>query len=137
MKDPELKEQFVELRATGVSFASIAERLDVSKTTLIAWSKEMQAEVANLQQVHLEALREKHRVGAEHRMQMFSKQLGAIEAELDKRSLEGVPTEKLVNMAIKLGTEMNQFIAPITFQKRVGGLELDPDQMCSIYEWQA
>lgn len=137
MKNPELKEQFVELRATGMSFASIAERLDVSKTTLIAWSKELRGEISNLRQIHLEALREKHRVGAEHRMELFAKQLSAIEAELNKRSLEDVPTEKLVNMAIKLGSEMNQFAAPITFQRRVSGFQLDADSLCSVSTWEA
>jgi IS30 family transposase len=35
VKDPALKDQFIELRAQGVSFAVIAERLGVAKSTLI------------------------------------------------------------------------------------------------------
>lgn len=137
MVDPQLKEQFVELRATGKSFASIAEQLGVSKTTLISWSKECQADIANLKQIHMEALRETYRMGVEHRMELFSKQLGGIEAELDKRSLEDIPTERLLNMAVKLGKELNVFVTPVTFQHRSDPFELDSDALATVTEWQA
>ncbi len=59
MIDPSVKEQFVELRAQGMSFASISGKLNVSKATLIGWSKEVKEDIGNMRQIHLEGLREK------------------------------------------------------------------------------
>ena len=42
MKAQETVQQFIELRAKGVSFARIAEQLGVAKSTLILWSREQQ-----------------------------------------------------------------------------------------------
>jgi transposase-like protein len=87
MKDPALKDQFVELRAQGMSFAAIAERLDVAKSTLITWSKEAENDIGNLRQIYAEAMREKYRMGTERRVEIFSKQLDSVEGELAKRDM--------------------------------------------------
>ncbi len=134
MVDQSVKDEFVELRATGMSFASISKQIGVSKTTLIAWSKECQMDIANLKQIHIESLQEKYRMGVEHRMELFSKQLGSIEAELSKRSFEDIPTEKLLNMAMKLGNELNAIVTPITFQKCSDSFELNLE---TVTRWQA
>jgi len=55
MKKAKDKEQFIELRAEGRSYADIAVALHVSKPTLIAWSKELQNEVANARTLRLDA----------------------------------------------------------------------------------
>ncbi len=65
MTELAVKEQFVELRGSGLNFASIAEKLNISKTTLIQWSKIYQADICNLKQVHAEALRERFRLTSE------------------------------------------------------------------------
>ncbi|KKW32146.1 MAG: hypothetical protein UY77_C0034G0021 [Candidatus Uhrbacteria bacterium GW2011_GWA2_53_10] len=129
-----VKDQFVELRAQGISFAVIAERLGVSKTTLIGWSKDMREDIVNLRQIHFEALREKHRLGAERRMELFAKQLDTVEAELGKRDLTTVSTDRLFDVLVKLGRELDLVTPPMTFQRRVNGLELD---LSSTHEWQA
>lgn len=125
MHDNEIRDQFVELRAQGKSFAAIAEELNVSKPTLIAWSEDLEFEIANLRQIHVEGLREKHRMGAERRVELFGKQLDAIEGELGKRDLTAVPTERLFDLLVKLGKELNVTDAPLRFGKKVGGLHVD------------
>ena len=42
MKEQEIVQQFIELRAQGLSFGKIAARLGVAKSTLINWSCEYQ-----------------------------------------------------------------------------------------------
>jgi transposase len=137
VKDPKKKEQFIELRSQGVSFASIAKKLDVSKSTLIAWSKNMQEDIANMKEIHREALREKYRMGEERRMKLFAKRLEAVEGELEKRDLTKVSTERLYDLLMKLGRELNVVDAPVTFKKRSGSFEIDPDAMCTVSQWQA
>ena len=62
-----------------MSFGLIAGKLNVSKATLIGWSKDVKEDIGNLRQIHLEGLREKYRMGAERRMELFAKQLDAAE----------------------------------------------------------
>lgn len=134
MLDNETRDHFVELRAQGKSFAAIAEELNVSKPTLIAWSEDLEVEIANLRQIHVEGLREKHRMGAERRVELFGKQLDAIEGELGKRDLTAVPTERLFDLLVKLGKELNATDAPLRFSKKVGGLHVD---LSSTITWEA
>ncbi|KKW29917.1 MAG: hypothetical protein UY72_C0029G0010 [Candidatus Uhrbacteria bacterium GW2011_GWD2_52_7] len=137
MKDPATKDQFVELRAQGVSFAVIAERLGVAKSTLIAWSKEAENEIGNLRQIYAEALREKYRMGAERRVELFAKQLDAVEGELAKRDMTIVPTERLFDMLLKLGREIGAQNTPLQFkQKQLGG-GFEFADLAPTAQWQA
>lgn len=108
MKDSQTKERFVELRAQGKSFAAIAEELDVSKPTLIDWSHDMQLEIANLQAMNDEALRERYRLTKKHRLQRLAMQLEVIEHEIAKRDLSDLPTDKLYNILLKLAGELRE-----------------------------
>ena len=49
----DLKERFIELRAAGLSYADAAEQLNVSKPTLIAWSKELSCQIANARNIRI------------------------------------------------------------------------------------
>ena len=115
MTELAVKEQFVELRGSGLSFASIAEKLNVSKTTLIQWSKIYQADIRNLRQVYAEALRERFRLTSERRASIFAKQLDTIEAELAKRDYATLSTEKLFDMSLRLHSELGATEAPLHF----------------------
>jgi len=137
VKDPALKDQFIELRAQGMSFAAIAERLGVAKSTLITWSKEAENDIGNLRQIYAEAMREKYRMGAERRVELFAKQLDTVEGELAKRDMATVPTERLFDMLLKLARELGAQNTPMTFkQKRLGeGFEFA--DLVPTAEWQA
>jgi transcriptional regulator with XRE-family HTH domain len=113
MKDNETKDRFVELRAQGKSFATIAEELNVSKPTLIEWSKDLQVEIANLRAVNVEALHERYRLTKERQLQALSHQLETVEAEIEKRGLTDVPTDKLFNILFKLSDELQEEDKPM------------------------
>ena len=120
-----------------MSFALIAERIGVAKSTLITWSEEMMYEIANLRQIYAEALREKYRMGAERRVELFAKQLDAVEGELAKRDMAAVPTERLFDMLLKLGREIGVDV-PMSFkQKKVGNIDFDFADLAPTVEWQA
>lgn len=137
MKDPALKDQFIELRAQGVSFAVIAERLGVAKSTLITWSKEAENDIGNLRQIYAEAMREKYRMGAERRVELFAKQLDAVEGELAKRDMTTVPTERLFDMLLKLGREIGAQNPAITFKQKKLGEGFEFADLVPTAEWQA
>lgn len=135
MIDTAVKEQFIELRAQGVSFAAIAERLDVAKSTLISWSKDNKYEIGNLRQIHAEALREKYRMSAERRLALFAKQLDAVEGELAKRDMATIPTERLFDIMVKLTRELNLTDTPLAFTERP--TEFILEDITPLAKWEA
>ena len=98
----ELKSQFVELRAKGWSYVKIARRLKVSKNTLTSWGAELEGEIASLKAMEMEALHEKYFMNKESRIRLLGEQLKEIKAELKRRGLDDVSTDKLLEMELKL-----------------------------------
>src|SRR5437660_4223812 len=102
MKDHETQQRFVELRSQGWSFNRIAAELNVSKSTLINWSRKFRFELQNLRAVELEALREKLIDTTEKRAQELANQLRMVEFELQMRDLSKVSTTRLYSIAHSL-----------------------------------
>jgi len=98
----ELKSQFIELRAKGWSYLKISKRLKVSKNTLANWGAEMEGQIANLKAMEMESLHERYFMTKEARIHLLGEQLKEIKAELKKRGLEQVSTDKLLEMELKL-----------------------------------
>lgn len=103
----EVKQQFVELRAKGNSYDRIASKLNVSKSTLIEWSRLLSTEIGNLRSVETDALLDKHKIAKMHQMDMYGSQLSRVREELEKRDLSDVSTDKLLNMELKLLDAIN------------------------------
>lgn len=131
MQDLKVKEQFLELRAQGLSFARIAEQLGVSKPTLIEWSKKMDYQIQNLRAIHLESLLERYKLQKEHRIAIFGKTLAMITAELEKRDFSQLSTESLLNIVIKLSREAKTEEQPLILNDRPEDLNLRP----SLEQW--
>ena len=110
-----LKERFIELRAEGLSYAAIADKLKVSKPTLIAWGKELQKEVKNAQTLAMDALFRRYAVGKAKRIEVFGKRLETILTELDKRKLADVKTDALLMLALRYGEMLKAEDAPLAF----------------------
>ena len=97
----EVKAQFIELRAKGWSYLKISRRLKVSKNTLASWGAELDGDIASLKAIEMEALHEKYFMTKEARIHLLGEQLKEIKAELKRRGLEDVSTEKLLEMELK------------------------------------
>jgi transposase len=113
----EQKRKFLELRAKGNSYDKIARELQVSKQTLINWSKELATDLANLKAIEMEALREEYLMTAQARIELFGKQLKAIMEELEKRDLSEVPTSKLIDMLMKYYKLLQEESRAVTFRE--------------------
>ena len=113
MNKLELKERFIELRATGRSYADCAAELNVSKPTLISWAKDLGKEIHNARAIRLDELFEKFAVSKTKRVEAFGKRLEAILGELDGRDLGNVKTEALLSMALKYGERMAAEAEPL------------------------
>lgn len=115
-----LKERFVELRAEGWSYADIADKLKVSKPTLISWGKELRKEIQNAQTLAMDALFRRYAVGKAKRIEVFGKRLEAILTELDKRKLSDVKTDALLMLALRYGEMLKAEDAPLSILGKEG-----------------
>ena len=59
MHDEKIVQRFIELRASGWTYDRLMTELNVTKPTLIAWSRKHQFQIQNLKTIELEALGEK------------------------------------------------------------------------------
>lgn len=98
----ELQSQFIELRAKGWSLVRISKKLKVSKSTLANWSQELEAEIASLKAMELEALYERYFLVKEERIKLLGEQLKDIQEELKTRKLDQVSTDKLLELQLKV-----------------------------------
>jgi len=113
MKTTDIKEQFINLRAKGLSYSKISDELNVSRKTLIEWNNGLKEEVANRKALELEALFEKYLLLKEHRVGLFGSLLGKISEELAKRDFSDVGTVQLMDMLIKYNTQLkDELIEP-------------------------
>ena len=102
----EQKNMFIHLRAKGNSFAKIAKELKVSKGTLSNWSQELEDLIAEAKAMELEALQEEFFLLKEGRIQLLGEQLKVIQAEIGKRDLSKVKTDKLMELQLRYFGEL-------------------------------
>jgi len=120
----ELKERFIELRATGRSFVSIAQELRISKPTLISWSKGLSLEIQNARRLRLDELSQCFVVAKERRIEAFGKRLDTILTELERRDLAEIETERLLTLALKYGEWLRTEYEPLTLAEKGEGPNL-------------
>ena len=129
MKPHHMKERFVELRAEGFSYDSIAKRLKVSKQTLVNWSKELELDIANLKAMRLETLQEKYYMTKERRIELFGNRLEAIRKELEKRDLADVPTGRLFDLLMRCSDVLEGERTDLEFRQERGIADIDLRQI--------
>ena len=104
----EKRQNFVQLRAKGYSYAKIAKQLKVSKGTLANWNAELQEDIATLRAIELESLQEQFYLLKKGRIELLGKQLQKVIGELDKRDFSMVNTERLMELFLKIFSELKQ-----------------------------
>ncbi len=97
----EVKDRFVELRASGRPMAEASKELGISYNTGLNWEKDLKERIEAYRAIHIEELQEKYRISKEKRIEVFGERLLAIIEELKKRDLSEISTPKLFDMMIK------------------------------------
>jgi|SRR5208282_4746475 len=92
MHDDTTVQRFIELRAQSWSYARIMTELNVSKPTLIAWSRKHQFQIQNLKAIELEALNEKWLASTTDRVDALGEQLRQVEAAIRQRDVGELTT---------------------------------------------
>ena len=117
MNDSETIARFIFLRSQGWSFNRIQVELNVSKPTLIKWSRQHQFEIANLRATETEALAEVVFGQRHERWRTLAGQLKKLEAEIEKRDLEEIPASRLHAIAAALRAEINRAFGHVHFSE--------------------
>ena len=115
MHDENTVQRFIELRTQGWSYARLMTEHNVTKPTLIAWSRKHQFQIQNLKAIELEALGEKWLASTADRVNRLGEQLRQVEGELSQRNLGDLTTPQLYTLARSLRRQIEQAIGPIGF----------------------
>jgi len=114
----EQKNQIAVLRAQDVSYLKIADKLKISKPTIIEAVKEMQNLILNLQSIEIEALKETLNLTHRYRLETLSKMLEKIKAEILSRDLKDIPADKLIELYMKIESNYSDLLSGLRFYYR-------------------
>lgn len=113
MAKKELVDDFLNLRAQGLSYSAIQVRIGVSKTTQVKWSKEHRGILDRMRGEELEQVAEKLLLTRIQRVRRFAAQLLRIETELSARDLSAVETKDLLAAFVRVLHYVGKAVDPL------------------------
>lgn len=116
MKKQGAKTRFVQLRAEGHSFTSIAHELGVHRSTLSLWAKELVSEIEEMRKLEFDHLLKTIRLDQRHRLTAWAQLLNRIHEEVTRRDISDVPTNCLVNLALSIDKQLAALAQPPAFE---------------------
>ncbi len=125
MKDEQTIQRFIDLRVQGKTYSQIGAELNVSKPTLIAWSRKHQHLIENLRAIEREQLMERILASSEERIQALGEQLRAAQAELAKRDLSTLSTGRLLSHVENLRRQIRHEAGQMKFVSAVDSIPED------------
>ncbi len=134
MHDEQTIQRFIELRSQGWAFARISTELNVSKPTLIKWSRKHQFQIQNLRAIELEAVADKWLCSVSERLNHLGQQLQKVEAELAGRNIKDLSTPQLHSLARNLRRQMEQAAGPVRFTSPVREIP-DDEYHDQVQDW--
>ena len=134
MKDQETIQKFIELRSQGWTYARLMAELNVSKPTLINWSRKFQFQIQNLRAIELEAHASNWLPSVTDHVNGLGQQLQKVEAELAGREVKDLSTTQLYGLAQKLRRQLQQATGSVRFTSPVAEIPGDEfhDQ---VHDW--
>lgn len=136
MHDEKTVQRFIELRASGWTYARLMTELNVTKPTLIAWSRKHQFQIQNLKTIELEALGEKWLASITDRVNALGEQLRKVEAAVSHRDVADLTTPQLYGLARSLRRQIAQATGSSGFTVPVAEIPAD-EYHDQVQDWQA
>ena len=103
------KNEFLSLRAQGLSFDKISEKLKINKKTLIRWNKDKINEINSLKESAFESMMESLQVSTQNRVKMLADELNKINSALTNRNYNNYRVTELLNYKMKVISELSKF----------------------------
>ena len=120
------RNDFLRLRAQGLSLASIGRRLGVSKPTLIAWGRQSKAEIDSLLRHDQQHLNEQLAHSAAAEVADLTRKLNVLKQELFSRAFRDVPTPHLETLSGQLRQRLEDITS--AFQHDKSDEDLEPNR---------
>lgn len=106
MKDNEKKLAFIQARAQGKSYSTIASELHISKSTCSSWEKSLQADITALKQAELEELYTSYNMTKEARIRGLGQLIAGLDEAIAQKDLKQLPLDKLLELRLKYSREL-------------------------------
>ena len=101
MKTADKREQFIILRAEGLSFSKISAQLGISKSTCSKWEKDAAEQIRRAKEERLTDLYTLYRIGREAHIEKLGETLKRIDAALEQKDLTEIPADKLLKLKLE------------------------------------
>lgn len=132
MKPTELREKFIQLRAEGKSYRTIAEELCIAKTTAQEWGKQYEDDINRIKRERLEGIYEQYHMGKEARIKALADSLTKINTALDHADLEAVEPDKLLRLKLQYAEALKKEYTPAAATGQINGVE--PTDIIAAYK---
>ena len=106
MKPIETRQAFIIGRAGGKSIRKLAAELNINKSTAMVWNKKYQKEITTMQAEALEDVYETYGLARIERLKGLGSVKQKIEQALITRDFDKVPTDRLVELYIKVNSSI-------------------------------
>ena len=107
MKDIETQKQFIELRSKGISFDSISKTINISKPTLLKWSKMFEDDINDMERIQIQEMKENMLIAKKHRLEMLSNIIKEINTEIKEQPVL-LSYDKLVKLSLKIFQQLDR-----------------------------
>jgi len=119
MKSLSVRKEFVRLRANGLSLKEISDKIGIAKSTGFIWEKNHSMEINELRKLELEALYKECEATLEARLRMLHDTLDKVNEALEQVYFVNVPTDKLVDMQLKLIQAIGTLYHPLKLHNTI------------------
>lgn len=106
MKSTAVKGEFIQRRAEGQSYDTIAQALKISKSTCSAWEAELSAQIALRKQQELNDLYNQYGLVKTARIKRLGDTLAKIDEAIEAADLTQIPPEKLLRLKLEYAREL-------------------------------
>ena len=135
MHTQETQQKFIERRARGLSFSTLASELGVAKSTLVEWSRKFRFEIHNRRALELDDIQDRVLGNVQFRVGVLVEKLSRVEEELRKRDLTRIPTAQLYTLSAALRRQIERETGVIRFVAPVKDIS-DEEYIEQVQEWQ-
>lgn len=96
------KQKFISLRAEGFSFDEISKRINISKPTLIKWSKEFENEIREIRKIADEMFIFEEKIKRKNRAKRIRNELEKAYKALEKTKYDKLSKKEIIHLIDKL-----------------------------------
>ena len=101
MKDRETQLAFIQARAEGKSYSTIAKELGIAKATCSSWEQTFKEDIETMKRERLEELYTAYNMKREARIQSLGTMLQKIDSALEDQMFRLLDTDKLLELKLK------------------------------------